>query len=142
MDKNVWKRLFEWPFLYSRSEGEAEQTETPTENVSITVSDTLTVKENSTVHHNQIQRLAVSKPDITKKTRVAVKRGKKTSRRKTSTTTTTTTIDSDCEWKEHPEAWGLLQDSNQVEHYLINCQTLEDERKGYLIGSDSSCDLV
>lgn len=51
------------------------------------------------------------------------------------------TIDSELKWRKHPGAWAFLKDSNEVGYYL-NSQSSADGRKGFLIGSDSVCDLT
>ncbi|KAI7888326.1 kinase-like domain-containing protein [Mucor mucedo] len=146
MNRNVWRRLLQWPLMMNRDTNEAPQTES----VSITLSDTSTVIESNslstvietdTISHNQIQRLAVSKPDIKKRKRVLIQKRSKRARESTPSLTSWAT-DSDVEWEEHPDAWAYLQDDKGVGYYLLDCQSLEDDRKGYLIGSDSSCDIV
>jgi hypothetical protein len=42
------------------------------------------------------------------------------------------------DWKEHPNAWGYLHAICGKSQYL---EHRSNDRKGYLIGSDSSCDI-
>lgn len=41
-------------------------------------------------------------------------------------------------WNQHPNAWGYLHCTNHSPQYL---EYRGNERKGYLVGSDSSCDI-
>lgn len=132
MNRQSWKRLFDWPISSTNNPQGVITPETSSSSISDipTVIQTKPVLKNK---HSQKQRLTKIKSSEKKRSTKSTKTREQNESKNT--------FDSDLNWDQHPEAWAYLVDSNKTGYYLLN-RHFSNERKGYLIGSDSLCDLM
>lgn len=124
MNRQAWQRILDWSIFSTNNAQGIITPETSNSSSGNSIkSDTLTVTHKQ--RNEKIKSVEKRRPNKTKRTKEQHP----------------STQVSGLQWEQHPEAWAHLIDSHNIETYLVN-RHFSNERKGYLIGSDSLCDLM